>query len=553
MNHYDQAALLARHDSLAVPGRHRAASGFAAPGEQPADAETGLVSLAYIRAAVRRGARLWCCLAVAGLVTGLAADAAYPPAYQAATSVLLTLGPSENVNSAPLDNQAIAESRAVAGLATRMLGLRQDPGSLLAGYTVTVLSPRVLRITVSAPSSSDAVRRANAVAAAFLRLRARQLEADQNLVLRSLGGQLSQARQRARTISSQLRQLPAQPASAAQQAQLARLQQQQSQVAATVATLQQDASAARASSATTLAVKGSQVLDTATPILHSKLKRLLPRPAIGLVLGLALGLGLVVIRALASDKLCRRDDVAQALGVPVRFSAGEVRLRGWSRRRRGLAAAGDANVRKVVAHLRGLLPVSGRDPAALAVVPVGEPDAAALSVVSLALSCAREGQRVVLADLAPGAPAACLLAAGEPGARPVRLADAQLTVAVPGDDEAGAAVPFRHPPAGTGESSFTGAVGAARGSADLLLTLAVLDPSLGSDQFPEWAGAAVVVVTAGQSSWTQIHATGQLLRLAGAPVVSAVLVGSDASDESLGCTVSPGAVPATPGPGLTGR
>jgi len=42
----------------------------------------------------------------------------------------------------------------------------------------------------------------------------------------------------------------------------------------------------------------------------------------GLLAGLALRLGIVVIRALVSDKLRRRDEIESALGVPVKLSAG---------------------------------------------------------------------------------------------------------------------------------------------------------------------------------------------------------------------------------------
>ena len=76
-------------------------------------------------------------------------------------------------------------------------------------------------------------------------------------------------------------------------------------------------------------------------------------------------------------------------------------------------------------------------------------------------------------------------------------------------------------------------------SADLLLTLATLDPSLGGEHLATWATDAVVMVTAGRSSWTKIHAVGEMIRLAGTRLVSAVLVGADKTDESLGVTQTP--------------
>jgi uncharacterized phage infection (PIP) family protein YhgE len=214
---------------------------------------------------------------------------AFPPSYQASASVLLTMGPFENLNTAPADNQAVAQSRAVARVATRMLGLSQDPGILLAEYRVAVAAPDVLQITVSAPSSSQAVVRANAVAAAFLRFRAGELEAEQRLAMRSPAQQLSQARQKLDAISKQIGQLPASPTSAAQQALLSKLQQEQSRAAAALTVTEQSANGTRTAAATTLAVQGSHVLDAAVPIHQSRLKRVATRPVVGLAIGLALG------------------------------------------------------------------------------------------------------------------------------------------------------------------------------------------------------------------------------------------------------------------------
>ena len=64
-------------------------------------------------------------------------------------------------------------------------------------------------------------------------------------------------------------------------------------------------------------------------------------------------------------------------------------------------------------------------------------------------------------------------------------------------------------------SAFTEAVTSACASADLLLTLVTLDPSLGAEHLATWAASAVVVVTAGRSSWARINAVGEMIRLAG--------------------------------------
>jgi hypothetical protein len=87
--------------------------------------------------------------------------------------------------------------------------------------------------------------------------------------------------------------------------------------------------------------------------------------------------------------------------------------------------------------------------------------------------------------------------------------------------------------------SATGALAAAYDSADLLLTLATLDPVLGAEHLPGWATDVVVVVTAGRSSSAKIHAVGEMTRLAGLPQPSAVLIGADKADVSLGVPWAP--------------
>ena len=47
------------------------------------------------------------------------------------------------------------------------------------------------------------------------------------------------------------------------------------------------------------------------------------------------------------------------------------------------------------------------------------------------------------------------------------------------------------------------------------------------------------MITAGQATWTKIHAVGQMLWLAGIRLAPAVLVAADKFDESLGVVHSP--------------
>ncbi len=523
------------------PRQLEAFDDFNAVEDRPAALAPGLVSLGFIRAAIRRTALFCSVLGVVGLLVGIGINKEYPAAYKASTSVLITYGPSDNPTSAVLDNQTIAESRSVAELALRKLGLQESVASFAAATTVAVVTDRVLVITVSAPSSSAAVNRANAAAAAFLQFRARQMETAQYLLLQSLTQEVSQARQNVGSINSRISQLSAQPTSSAQ-SQLKNLRAQLNQANNQLAVDEQTLESTRTNTANLSAVTGSVVLDPAVPLAHSRLKYLLIYAVIGLVAGLALGMGIVVVRTIVSGRLRRRDDVMHALGAPVKLSVGKVRLSRWRPGGRGLAAANGTDVRRIAAHLHSTVPASRGGTAALAVVPVDDPAVAALSLVSMAMSSAQEGRQVVIADLASGSPAARLLDSKAPGVRSVSVHDAHLVLAVPDRDDVAPAGPLGSVPAEGQRSAFTEAVGNACASADLLLTLVTIDPSLGADNLASWAASAVVVVTAGRSSWARINVVGEMIRLAGTSVTSAVLVGADKADESLGVAHYSGAL-----------
>jgi capsular polysaccharide biosynthesis protein len=526
---------------------------FTVHDERAADYATNLPTLRFIGAALRRSAWLWCATAAAGFLIGLGLSVALPPADQASTSVLIT----HNIDDQPLaaiqTDVAMAQSRSVAERAMRQLGLPQSGqsvSSFLAAYTATWTTDRVLVITVGAPSNSEALARANAVATAFLQFRAQQLRVQEQLVLAALSQRIAPAQLRVSSLARQVAKTSAQPASPAQRARLKRLKVQSGRANGTLAGLQLTASYFQVTTASE--IEGTGVLDPAAPVTHKFLSSgpatALLYACTGLIPGLVLGMGFVVVRELVSDRLRRRDDVAHALGAPVRLSVGTVRLGGLLGRR-GLAAAESDGIRRIVAHLREVVPGNSKRVATLAVVAVDWADVAALSAVSLAVSVAAEGKRVVLADLCSSAPAAALAGVKERGVvRGVTVKGAQLVVAVPGRDGVAPVGPLRRGPAAAGQRPSRELMAACE-SADFLLTLARLDPSVGGDHLATWASDVVVMVTAGQASWTKIHAVGEMIRLAGMRLASAVLVGADKTDESLGATHTP-TPPAPVGQGL---
>jgi capsular polysaccharide biosynthesis protein len=498
----------------------------------------GLASLGFIQAALRRRARFWCALAIVGLLAGVGVFVAHPAGYQATTKLLLAQPPGGNPNGWIADDQAIVQSRAVAAMALQKLGLRQDPAGFVEDYTATPLTTRVLVITVKAPSQQAALNRANALASAFLTFQRHSLNTQEHLVNVSLEAQIAKDRKRLAAINGQISRLQSLPTTPALRTKRQNLQVERRQAAATLTQLKQTVSSGEASTAaaTATAINDSVVIDRATLVRQSVKKRIALYAGGGLLAGLALGMAIVVIGALASDRLRRRDDIARALGAPVRMSVRKVRLSRWRRRQRGLAAAGSKDAWRIVMYLGSATATSRSEFASLAVVPVDDVQVSAVCLTALAVSCAQRGLRVVLADLCTDAPAARLVGVAETGVRKITFENARLTVAVPHRDDI---VPVGPLQGGANGLATDQDLAVACGSADLLLTLASLNPAVGAEYLAGWTSSVVAMVTAGRCSAERIHAVGEMIRLAGIPHVSAVLMGADKADESIG--VVPGA------------
>ena len=512
---------------------------FAAPDERlGGEAYPGLVSLGFIQAAIRRTARIWCTLGVVGLLAGAALFVLRPAGYLAETTLLLSQPPGAAAGWIN-DDQAIAQNRVVAARALRRLGLKQSPASFVQDYTVVAPTDRLLQITVKALSQQDALREADALAAAFLGYQKQLLNQQENFVETALQERVTAARQHLAQINARIAKLQAGPSSPQQQQRLHALQTQSRQATSALTQLRQtvDASQASAQTATATAVNQSVRLDDAALVKQSVKRRLALFVGGGLLAGLAVGLGIVIVTAIVSNRLRRRDDVARTLGAPVRLSVRKGRLKRRRLRRRGLAAAQNASVSRIVVHLGTSAAPTAGGFASLAVVPIDDVavDVAAVCLASLAVSCAQRDLRVVFADLCSGAPGARLFGVADPGVGEVRVGDSRLVVAVPDREDVLLAGPLEVGRYSTGSDDQ---VAAACASAELVLTLATLDPALGGDYLADWASSVVAVVTAGRSTGERIHAVGEMIRLAGIPQVSAVLIGSDKTDESLGVSGS---------------
>jgi capsular polysaccharide biosynthesis protein len=497
----------------------------------PFDVAGSFASLSFIGAAVRRNLRFLVILAVIGMVAGLGTYVWYPVSYQASVTVLVKNDPAEDPVSAMLTQLTLVESQSVASAAVKALGLTQSVSSFQAAYTATVVTNQVLTITANAPTSSGAADRANEIAAQYISFRANMLLAQQAQQVAAYAQQVPKAQQHIAALQSQLSTLQGQ---GAQQTKITGLENQLKAATDMLPTLEQTVTGLTATeqSTTSSMIVGTTVLNAATVLHHSNLKDILEYVFSGLIGALAIGLAIVIVRELISDRLRRRDDIAAALGAPVRLSVGRVSKRRFRPRE---SKGRERALRLIATYLRNSAARPSRRASTLAIVAVDNAREIAPAVVILAEQCAQADMRLVVVDLVRGAPVARLLGAAGSGLQKAGTEEKPVVVITPEEDDL---IPSGPLTSAVAAGPLAGApakdlVLAAK-KANLVLTVAELDPAVGAEYLGTWAEAAVAVFTAGRTRAPRAYAVGEMLRLSGVRTISGVVVGADKTDESVG-------------------
>ncbi len=485
-----------------------------ASAEAPASTEFAgqFVSLRVLFGAVRRSYRMWMTLMAVGLVAGLGLGYVKTPANSATTKLLLSHAGQVSSADAMSTDVALLQTEEVAQQVINRLHLHQSVQSFLSQYTATSLSTQIAVITVSAPSGSEAVHRANALASVFLTFRAEQYNRQNQAAVSALDTQQQSLTAEINQLTTEIAQAPSGSASAAGTASLATLQSEQNQAIAQQAQIEQDIQSDNLN--TTTEIQASSVLAPAVVNPHSHVRKLLTDALLGLLVGGGVGIVVVVLWAAVTDRVRRREDFVDALGAPVELNLAPFhrpRIDAVRRLRRRVDRPRDDTV-VLARHLRAKM---GGSQSSLAVVPIDSVEAASLAVAYCAHELTREGREVLVVDLSSDGLLSRILGL-RGGPRPASP-----------DDNGKSAVRVYGPSAdGWSEAS------APRGG--FVLVLATLDPVLGAEHLLPWAHQAVAVVTAGRSRPDKVRANAELLRAAGLRLDSAVLVGADPDDYSLG-------------------
>jgi capsular polysaccharide biosynthesis protein len=513
------------------------------PGE-PVDVtatQGGPVSAHYLLAALRRRRAVVVLCALLGGILGAVYAAVVPAQRDATVQLLLNHDPALGSASAIATDVSLLRTGKVAESVIQDLGLDMTPDAFQQKVTVLTPTDQIMVLTVSGSSAADALARAGTLADDFLTFRNTQVVAQSKALADLYSQKLEDVNNQAVPLRQKYNALLAAGDAAQANTFLPTLNSLETEAQA----LQQNADdvSLRGDSV----VGSSHVVDPASLVPRSALKQLLLAIASGVLLGTAVAVGVVLFVAVTSDRLWRRDEVATALGVPVRYSVGRVRSRRFALR--GRRARRERNLAVLVRGLAQPLHGSEQRRPRLAVVPVGCTDDAELAVVGLARSARAAGLKPFLVDLTYEG---SLTEAVARDARKARDEDAEVPAVFrpPGVPtlaqgpagvwlEAGAEVPADHP------------LRPAWDSRGIVVTLAEVDPAVGAEHLPPWSDQAVVMVRAGRASAERLRTTAELVRQSGVPIRAAELVRADRGDESLGTPLG-GVDRGSGGPG-TGR
>lgn len=506
----------------------------------------------YLRSCLRREWLVWLGLAVVGAYVGLAAVVLVPPASVGTVTLLMGHPANADESAAMATDVSLLSTREVAVRTVRDLAWQMSPDVLQSAVTVQPVTPEVLTVAVTEHSPASAMAAVDALTRQYLAFR--------NAQLRSLtSGLVSGYQTRIASLERQVAALNAQYSQASQQGPTAEsrasdLLAQRTELNSQIASMQQASD--DASLQTEAAISSTHVLDPPRAVRPSAKRAMVLDVGSGVVAGGALGLGLVLFRALTSERLRRRHEVALALGAPVRFS---VTSTGPQERRS----------RRVLQRLRGRGPWRRRDLDALvyglesAIVPRGvgpelvKPDAftgrstanvgvaavggtagvAAAVIVAVASHLRVYGFSVFLVDLSKaGAVVRCL----------------------PRPDAASVFRPTGVPNLAMGPRGARGPmVDLALGhplrerwdAADIIIALIEVDPGIEVENLGSWVDQVVPLVSAGRCTAELLETTAGLIRSSGLSLPFAMMVGADDTDQSLGLVDQPTPRPDESSPG----
>ncbi|MEU1804185.1 Wzz/FepE/Etk N-terminal domain-containing protein [Streptomyces sp. NPDC019937] len=279
-------------------------------------AATPLFDLQALVVAVRRRRRLWCSMAVLGLLAGAAMAVLLPPPPAAVTKVLVAHQEDQPNDTGTLirTDVALLGTTRIAGQALKSLKSPEKPEDFLQEYRGTGLTNNLLQIDVTGDTDAEAMARAKALADAFVADHVRRMREAAKAESKALLDQRDRVRRELAEVNKAIggRSPGSDPqASAGIESLFARRAELNSRIA------DFDQRAAEARTGTPRVIAGTQIVDAPRAVPHSLPKTAATNAAIGLVLGLVLGLAVAAVGTVVADRPVLRREIAANLGASV--------------------------------------------------------------------------------------------------------------------------------------------------------------------------------------------------------------------------------------------
>lgn len=452
-----------------------------------------LLDFARLWVAIRRGRRLWLTFALVGLLGGGALAVLMPPAPSAVTRILVVheVDSASDGGSFIRTDVAIMTTTRIAGAALDKLGTRERPEDFLKEFQVVGLTNNILEVTVEGPTSGEAVRRAKALADAFIADHVGRIQSAAMADAKAITDQRAQVQAELDQVNTQITGAEAtqhesqndENAPPPNAANLDSLYARRAELTSQVSQLTQQAQQAGLGAPRVAA--GTQIVDAPRPIKVSRKVTGVTNGGIGLVLGLVVGLAVAAVGGVVRDKPVLRKDIAEHLGASV---IAELPRRGKPRFLPGRKAA---QTRKRVAATLVRLVRDGTG--SVSVLELGAAPLAAGLATDVVTELAAEQAVVLVAD-------------------PVeRIKEAPQGVRLVGADDTSA------PRAG-----------------EARIGLGSVAPGTAWTDLSHLGAETLLVVKAGYANTTWLHTVARQLADAGIPVIGVVLADPDRRDKSDG-------------------
>ncbi|MGW7066896.1 Wzz/FepE/Etk N-terminal domain-containing protein [Streptomyces sp. NPDC054855] len=277
-----------------------------------------LLNLQALVVSVRRRRRLWCTLALIGLLVGAAVAVLRPPPPAAMAKVLVAHQDDQPNDTGTLirTDVEVLQTTRIADKALKSLKSSVKPEDFLQDYRGTGVTNNLLQIDVTADSDAEAVARAKALADAFIADHVRRMQESAKAEAEALRDQRDRMRKELaqvnKSIGGRTQETETDPESSAS---MESLFARRAELTSRIADFDQRAEDARVG--TPRIVAGTQIVDDPRAVRHSVPLAAVTNAGIGLVLGLVLGLAVAAIGSVVADRPVLRREIAANLGASV--------------------------------------------------------------------------------------------------------------------------------------------------------------------------------------------------------------------------------------------